>query len=122
MTTMHTPTLAPISMGICFRLDCSMFHRGLHPPLEWPLTPFNETQRRSAPYCSTCVNPTWLLSQVGDTERWFMLTPSLLTALRLGDTLVLGPSPVLLGAGLGWLGGVAAVHRPWHTGHQGVNR
>ena len=51
-----------------------------------------------------------------------MLTPSLLTALRLGDTLVLGPSPILLGAGLGWLGGEAAVHRPWHTGHQGVNR
>ena len=86
---MDIPTQCPISRWIWPCLGWHAFDRGLHPPLEWPLIPFNEMQRPSALPCSSCVSLTWLLSQVGDPERWIMLTPPLLTALRLGDTLVL---------------------------------
>ena len=38
----------------------------LHPPLEWPLISFNETERPSAPSCNSL---TWFFSQVGGIER-----------------------------------------------------
>lgn len=93
---MLTPTEDPISRGIWLCLGWSLFD------LEWPLILFHETGKTSIPSCSPRVSLTQPVSGARNTQRWFKLTPTLLTALRQGDTPVLGWSPVLPQGWPGW--------------------